>query len=75
MNILEVLIKGFMVFCGIIALIAILSFLSAVIVYFLWNWLMPDIFTIKTITFWQAYGISFLSNVLFKDSNYTLKEK
>lgn len=32
----------------------------------LWNWLMPAIFNLPTISFWQAWGIMVLSSILFK---------
>ena len=32
----------------------------------LWNWLMPAIFKLPTIGFWQAWGILALSHLLFK---------
>jgi energy-coupling factor transporter transmembrane protein EcfT len=35
---------------------------------FLWNWLMPIIFGLTRITFWQAVGVNLLSTVLFKSS-------
>jgi hypothetical protein len=31
----------------------------------LWNWLMPGIFHLGTITFWQALGLLILSKILF----------
>lgn len=31
----------------------------------LWNWLMPQIFSLPTITFWQALGIEAICLVLF----------
>ncbi len=31
----------------------------------LWNWLMPSLFGLRLITFWQAIGILFLSKLLF----------
>jgi hypothetical protein len=39
---------------------AVLSF----IVMSLWNWLMPAIFGLRTITFWQALGLLLLSKIL-----------
>ena len=36
----------------------------------LWNWLMPDLFMLPEIGFWQAVGISLLSSLLFKNLNY-----
>lgn len=47
--------------------IAILLFVSAVpaITMLLWNALLPDIFGLTTITFWQALGLVILSKILF----------
>ena len=36
------------------------------VVMLLWNWLMPDIFGLKTLTFWQASGLLVLTSILFK---------
>ena len=44
-------------------LVAIAAFTFAVM--FLWNWLMPEIFNLKEITFWQAGGLLILSKILF----------
>ncbi len=38
-------------------------------VLILWNWLMPEIFGLKSITFVQALGLSLLSSILFKSSS------
>ena len=55
-----------------------LLILSAIILAFptmlLWNWLMPNIFGLTEITLYQAMGINFLSNILFK-SNVTIKRE
>jgi hypothetical protein len=32
----------------------------------LWNWLMPMIFGLSEITFWQACGLQLLATILFK---------
>jgi hypothetical protein len=34
----------------------------------LWNWLMPDLFGLHYITFYQALGLNLLVNILFKPS-------
>jgi hypothetical protein len=44
-------------------LIVIAGFGQAVL--HLWNWLMPDLFGLHTITFWQAVGLLALSWLLF----------
>jgi hypothetical protein len=35
------------------------------IVMLLWNWLMPQIFGLGVITYWQAFGIVILAKLLF----------
>ncbi|MBK6526662.1 MAG: hypothetical protein IPG07_14625 [Crocinitomicaceae bacterium] len=35
------------------------------VVMLLWNWLMPTLFGLTIITFWQALGILILSKILF----------
>jgi hypothetical protein len=35
----------------------------------LWDWLMPEIFGLKEITLFQAFGINLLSGILFKSSS------
>ena len=35
------------------------------VVMLLWNWLMPEIFGLKTLTYWQAWGVLALSCILF----------
>ncbi len=35
------------------------------IVMLLWNWIMPAIFGIASITFWQAFGIILLGKLIF----------
>lgn len=52
-----------------VAILAIAGVALAIPTYFLWNWLMPEIFGLKAITFWQAWGLVFLSGILFKSSS------
>jgi hypothetical protein len=40
----------------------------------LWNWLMPTLFHLPEITFWQACGLQLLSIMLFRPITHT-KEK
>lgn len=44
----------------------LISLVTGVIVMYLWNWLMPDIFGLTTITYWQGMGLSSLCSILFK---------
>ena len=36
------------------------------VVMLLWNWLMPEIFGLKALNYWQAWGLLALSTILFK---------
>lgn len=40
-------------------------FLGGEIVRWLWNWLLPSLFGIREITFWQALGLLALCRILF----------
>ena len=40
--------------------------LFGLVVMLLWNWLMPDLFGLKTVSYWQAWGLLILSAILFK---------
>jgi hypothetical protein len=46
-------------------IIALAIFAFGYITMHLWNWLMPDIFGLKTITYWQALGLLILGKILF----------
>jgi hypothetical protein len=39
----------------------------------LWDWLMPELFGLKEITLFQAWGVNFLSGMLFKSHTSTGK--
>ena len=41
------------------------AFLFGAVVMLLWNWLMPAIFHLGVITYWQAVGIAILGRLLF----------
>ena len=59
----KVIIAGF--------IILVIASILALPLKWLWNWLMPILFELPKITFWQALGISMLSSILFKSSNST----
>ena len=54
----------FIVIFGAIA-VAGLALLFGYVVMLLWNWLMPAIFGLGIITFWQAVGVVILAKLLF----------
>lgn len=49
--------------------IALLGILLGLPLQLLWNWLMPTIFNLPTITFWQAMGLNIMAYILFKDNS------
>jgi hypothetical protein len=61
---------------AIVVAVAILFFVAALMslpVMLLWDWLMPTIFGLPEITWFQAWGLLFLSGLLFK-SHTTVKK-
>jgi hypothetical protein len=57
--------------CGIGVALAIVLALPVML---LWNWLMPVIFGLTKISFWQALGLNLLSGFLFKSSQTSSKD-
>ncbi len=53
---------GMIVF-GTIAIVG-LAILFGFVLMWLWNWLMPDLFGLTTITYWQAVGLFILLKIL-----------
>ena len=51
-----------------VVIVVAFSLLMAVPVMLLWDWLMPTIFGLKEITLFQAWGLSFLCGLLFKNN-------
>jgi hypothetical protein len=50
---------------GGIVFAVLFAFLFGLVVKVLWNWLMPALFGLGVITFWQAFGIVLLAKILF----------
>lgn len=50
-----------------VAIVGILAFiaLGTELVLQLWNWLLPSLFGLRQITFWQALGLLALCRILF----------
>lgn len=51
--------------CGGIGLAVLFAFVFGIFVRLLWNWLMPGLFGLATITYWQACGIVLLARLIF----------
>lgn len=58
-----------------LGLIALLGILLGLPLQLLWNWLMPTIFNLPTITFWQAMGLNIMASILFKDNSIKTNDK
>jgi len=43
----------------------VFSAIGGGVVMLLWNWLAPELFGLRTITFWQAFGLLALCRILF----------
>lgn len=56
-------------FVAFLVLACVIGLILALPVMWLWNWLMPSIFGLGTITWIQAWGINILCNFLFKSSS------
>lgn len=56
-----------LIFIAPLAILGMLVFIviGGEIVKLLWNWLLPAIFGLREITFWQAIGVLALSRILF----------
>lgn len=50
-----------------LAILGTLAFMAigGAVVMLLWNWLLPSLFSVRLITFWQALGILLLCRILF----------
>ncbi|NBR06928.1 MAG: hypothetical protein EBT92_14295 [Planctomycetes bacterium] len=71
---MEKILGGLLIAAGAFALVVGISALLALPVMWLWNGLMPDIFGLKSLTFLQAWGLSLLSEILFKSHNTSSKK-
>ena len=53
------------VFFKVLFLTVVFSLLLAFPTMWVWHWLMPAIFGLKTLTFWESLGMTFLCGMLF----------
>jgi hypothetical protein len=56
-----------------VAFLVGLSLLMAVPTMLLWDWLMPELFGLKEVTLFQAWGLNFLCGMLFKSHTSSSK--
>lgn len=48
-------------------IIIVLGLIWAIPTMLLWDWLMPELFGLSTITIWQAWGLNILAGIFFKN--------
>ena len=71
---METLAKVVGVILGLVVLLAVIALVLALPTMWLWNWLMPEIFGLKAISFWEALGLNMLCGILFKNGSISKGE-
>ena len=56
-----------------IGLVILAAILFTIPLQLLWNWLMPQLFNLPMVTFWQAFGLNLLAGILFR-TNVNIKK-
>lgn len=57
----------------VISLIVVVAVLAALPTMLLWNWLMPDMFGLAEVGFWEALGLNILGGILFRGASVSSK--
>lgn len=65
------LMGAFFVLVGVACAVALVIGLPT---WLLWNWLMPELFGLPVITFWQAVGLNLLCFILFRSVDFKSKK-
>ena len=58
--------KAIIVIVIALASILAISALGGLIFMLAWNWIMPHLFELPTLTYWQGFGLVFIVYFLFK---------
>ena len=66
---------GFLLALFILGLVFIISFIGWYIEYKLWNAVVPQIFGLSEVSFWQMVGLDWLLHMLFSRSSTSSEEK
>jgi hypothetical protein len=64
-------IQGLLLVIGVLVLTVLIMGFPLML---LWNWLMPELFGLPMIGFWQAVGLNLLASILFKTTVNTNKD-
>ena len=75
MSKLDDFLTSVIIFAVTILMAGLFSFINGFLVMILWNKVVPAVFNYHTITYWQAFGLSWLCGLLFKSSNINTGKK
>ena len=60
---------------GMIVAVFVIAFLFGMLMawplMWIWNWMMPDLFGMPTLTYWQAFWGSFMAKLIFPSGSYS----
>ena len=70
-TLIEGLVIGLVAVAGFVLLMLFVGALYAFPVMWIWNYMMPELFALPIISFWQAFWGTFMCGLLFKSSNTT----
>lgn len=70
---MDILNKAFVIILSAVSVIVVITLFFTLPTFWLWNWLMPIIFGLPQLTFWQALGVTLLSSIIFKSSSSSSK--
>lgn len=59
---------------GFTLVMLLLGTITAFPVMWIWNWMMPELFALPVINFWQAFWGTFMCGILFKGSSTKTSE-
>ena len=59
--------EKFLAIVGILIVLIIIIFIHAGILMWLWNLIIVVLFNAPIISFWQAFGLCIIANILFKE--------
>lgn len=67
--------KFFLLLTTTLLVAVVFAVIGGIIVSYLWNWLMPMVFGLPTITIIQAIGLTALSQILFSKTTVNSKSE
>jgi len=66
---------AFLIILSVIIIIAVLVIIKIWVAMTVWNLMIPSIFGLPTITFWQMFGLDVLINLLFNANKFNYGNK